>query len=425
MTLEQARTIADAVLMEGYVLYPYRASSVKNRYRFTFGALAPRTWSEPGGCEPWWMEAQCLLRPATQSKLSGVLRFLHARRRTIEAARPEGVFERVERLDVDGQPYLSWDEGDVREVPLQLDLSTLPAEQYLPFKVDGASSVEELRDEDNVLQGRAIRESHAVSGLIELAAVHVQSERPLLKLRVRVANTTAGFFPGTPRDAILPGALLAAHLILSIENGELLSTIDPPEWASAAARECRCTRVYPALVGSPEVGDVMLASPIILYDYPRIAPESHGDFYDASEIDELLTLRTATLTPDEQRLVRATDPRAAALLDRVTALPASARDQLHGTLRNINANAEMIPLPTGSPQLAPGARVRLRPSSRRTDAQDLLHVGRVAIVEEVRHDVDGRDYVGVTLEDDPAADLHRWKRRFLQYTTDEVELLTP
>ena len=42
MNLNAARSIADAVLYEGYILYPYRASAQKNQSRWQFGvAMSP------------------------------------------------------------------------------------------------------------------------------------------------------------------------------------------------------------------------------------------------------------------------------------------------------------------------------------------------------------------------------------------------
>ena len=55
---------------------------------------------------------------------------------------------------------------------------------------------------------------------------------------------------------------------------------------------------------------MMLCSPIILYDYPKIAPESAGDFFDGTEMDEMLTLRVLTLTDAEKQEMRNGDPRA-------------------------------------------------------------------------------------------------------------------
>ena len=44
MSFDRARKIADAVLYEGYLLYPYRASAAKNRVRWQWGVLAPASW---------------------------------------------------------------------------------------------------------------------------------------------------------------------------------------------------------------------------------------------------------------------------------------------------------------------------------------------------------------------------------------------
>ena len=77
--------IADAVLYEGYILYPYRASSPKNQERFTFGRVYPRAYSlAQQGAEPFAMQTECLLRG--NGGIPGVnirLRFLHPMARTI------------------------------------------------------------------------------------------------------------------------------------------------------------------------------------------------------------------------------------------------------------------------------------------------------------------------------------------------------
>ncbi len=69
------------------------------------------------------------------------------------------------------------------------------------------------------------------------------------------------------------------------------------------------------LVADDDGSDAVLVAPIILGDHP-VAPESAGDLFDATEIDEILTLRIMTLTDDEKAEARGTDPRAAAILDR-------------------------------------------------------------------------------------------------------------
>jgi hypothetical protein len=181
------------------------------------------------------------------------------------------------------------------------------------------------------------------------------------------------------------------------------------------------------LVGPEGTTDLMLSAPIVLYDHPQIAPESHGDFFDATEIDELLTLRTLTMTDAEKEEARATDPRAAAIVDRVESLPHEMMEKLHGAVRSFHPESRWTP-PRGTPdavriegvEVRRGTRVVLRPGARRTDVQDVLLRDRVGIVEAVIQDVDGAASLAITIEGDPAADLNRWYGRFYYFSTDEV-----
>ena len=218
----------------------------------------------------------------------------------------------------------------------------------------------------------------------------------------------------------------------------------------------------------------MLSSPVILYDHPEVAAESAGDLFDATEIDEILTLRTLALTDAEKREARATDPRAAELIDRLDEHAAgdaradARRDPVPevgarrraggpapGRVPRAGAGAEPAGLagrrsPPGRPQVpwwdpgadtsvspetdhvviggvrvARGSRVRMRPGSRRADAQDLFLVGRTALVEAVLYDVDGQVHVAVSPEHDPVADLQRSHGRFLYFAPDEIEPIDP
>src|SRR5437868_6875086 len=145
MSFEAARKLADAVLLEGYVLYPYRASSAKNRFRWAFGVLAPRAWSEAGGCEEWWMESQCLVEP--EARVHGVLRFLHAQARIIEdvEGRP------LESLECGGRLLLPWDEGEVRETELR---APLEREHAMSFSLAASEAIEDARSPGGELAGR-------------------------------------------------------------------------------------------------------------------------------------------------------------------------------------------------------------------------------------------------------------------------------
>jgi hypothetical protein len=420
MSLGHARAVADAVLVEGYALYPYRASAQKNRYRWAFGVLAPRAWSEAGGGDPWWLESQLLVAGAGPAgRLSGQLRFFQIERRTIEASGEAngGRFTPVDSLEVDGQLLVAWDEGRVRTIELAFELEAARTGVRIPFAIDGRDELE------HVPGGRIVRERVPLCGIIAVFAEPVAAGSPLLRVAIRVENVTAWRKLGAPRDQAITAAFASTHLLLEASDASFVSLLDPPAWAGEAAAGCHNVGTYPVLAGVPGQHDVVLSAPIILYDHPQLAPESPHDLFDATEIDEILTLRTMTLTDAEKREARATDPRAAAILDHVDALPPEWLARLHGAARDVRASDDQM-MPR-SCAFAPGCQVRLRANGRRTDAQDLLYDGMLATVAEVRPDIDGTIYLAVTIDDDPAAELHDWYGRYHHYRTDEVELVSP
>jgi hypothetical protein len=416
MTWERARAIADAVLLEGYVLYPYRKTSTKNQYRWTFGVVAPRAWSEGGGCEPWWLETQILVE-AERPRCRARLRFLQVVRRTVEQVSGDRKSppRAVDHLEVDGQVFVPWEEGEVRE--LDVDVHALQDTQGFAFSFPAGEDVEVVYDAAGNDAARIVRTRAALDGVVRVSVDAVDSghdERPLTRVTLRVENRTA-HAPGAPRAAAMHASFVSTHVMFASEGDDFVSLVDPPHFAREAASACANVGTYPVLVGAPGQRDLLLSAPIILYDYPAVAPESPGDFFDATEIDEILALRTNALTPEEKVLVRATDARAAALLDRVESLSHAALEQLHGAVRG----------PRTAGGFAKGSRVRLRPkrAGRRTDAQDFLYDGHTATVEDVLEDVNGQQYLAVTLDDDPASELHRWYGRFHHYYLDEVEAL--
>jgi hypothetical protein len=211
-------------------------------------------------------------------------------------------------------------------------------------------------------------------------------------------------------------------MLLGVDTGRFLSAIDPPEWARPAVDACEHVGCFPVLVG--ERDDVVLCSPIILSDRPRIAPESAGPLFDATEIDEILVLRTLALGDDEKDEARRTDPRARELIDRVDDMAPEIFERLHGAIRSLRPVDERGD-PTfeiGGTRAGPGSHVRMWPRPH-ADAQDLFWSGRSAIVTEVRHDVDGHTHVAVLADDDPGADVRAWHGRYLYFDPAELELI--
>jgi hypothetical protein len=444
-SFELARKVADAVLYEGYLLYPYRASAAKNQARWQFGVLMPRLWSEHGPDEPWATQTECLLEPEEATTVRVLVRFLHVQAKTVEVVDVEaGTFHEADTLPVDGSELVPWDEAAELEVAVEAPLARLlEGELATPFERPGGRRVEPVHDAAGRLVGRTVRRRWPVLGSVKLSAERLEGPYGLVRLRLVLENATAWNDPGADRSVALRHSLVAAHSLIGIDQGVFLSLLDPPEWAKPAAEACQNLHTWPVLIGDEGRRDAMLSSPIILYDHPTIAPESPGDLFDATEIDEILTLRTMALTEDEKREARVTDERAAAIIDRVDNMPPELLERLHGAVRYLKEvegteeeEPELVPWwdpgadRTVSPEtdgvvvagvtVARGSRVRLRPGQR-ADAQDMFLAGRLATVEAVFLDVDGNRHLAVTLDEDPAADLRRWHGRFLYFSPDEVE----
>jgi hypothetical protein len=422
VNLDAVRPIADTVLYEGYLLYPYRASAVKNRSRWQFGVVMPADRAGIDPSERAYTQAECVVEGAAGARLSVALRFLQVQRRTVERWTGRR-FVPADAIEVAGAQVSAWEEAVEREIVFPVP--ALPHRHA--FRIDAAEQAETVRGSDGEPVGRVVRRHRALHGTVTVSARPVPGPWQAAVLTVRVENRTPSGEAGD-RSAALASALVASHTVLGVTGGAFVSMVDPPHWAADAVASCVNVGTWPVLAGLPGQRDLMLCAPIILYDYPQVAPESAGDLYDGTEIDELLILRTLTLSEAEKREARATDPRAAALIDRAEALAPDQVGRLHGAIRHLGPTP---PTGAGAPArasgasagIAAGSRVRLRPGVRRTDAQDMFLAGRIAVVEAVLRDVDDNPYLAVTLVDDPAAELQRDNGRFRYFAPDEVEPL--
>ena len=426
MSLDDVRRVADAVLYEGYILYPYRASAQKNRSRWQFGVLMPPAYAAADPSETTTARAECVFTRDGEPSVDVVVRFLQVQRRTCPGP---------------GAPD-TWDEAVEREVSVTVAGAALFGDgTATPFGIPGGEEHEATADGDVIRVRRTLR------GVVTVRATELPGPWQAARLTVGVTNQTAAGLLRRQQAQALPAALVAAHMIITISGGAFVSMTDPPEWAAPAVNECENAGCWPVLAGPPGERNVLLASPIILPDHPEVARESPGELYDGTEIDEILTLRTLALTDEEKDAARATDPRAAALIDRVESLDGAALQRLHGTIRGWQGSppaearedggtgevpwwdpeADQSVSPSTDSVLVAGQRlargnlVTLRPGARRADAQDMFLVGRTAVVEAVLLDVDDQPYLAVTLTDDPAADLHAAHGRFLYFSPDEVE----
>jgi hypothetical protein len=336
MNTAAADRIAKAVLYEGYMLYPYRPSSVKNQQRFNFGVVYPRAFSEAQkGTEPWTMQAEWLVEGTSLTQLEVRVRFLQLGDRSVEQA-TDGEFRPVKHLAVDEQTFYSWQEAEERdiEIPTATLTSLLQHAIRHPLQLSANIAQQQLVDSRGELAGRIVRTQQAIKGYISVAA-HPVAEN-VFKISVRVENLTE--IPAAEditRDYALVRSLVSAHVLSGVEEGFFVSLLDPPPGLKQIAVTCRNQGVFPVLVGEEDQRDTMLASPIILYDHPQIAPESAGDLFDGTEIDEILSLRILTMTDEEKREMSQSDQRARQMLERTENLPAEQFAKLHGALRSL------------------------------------------------------------------------------------------
>ncbi|MCA1570204.1 MAG: hypothetical protein LC798_07760 [Chloroflexi bacterium] len=384
MTFRDAERVADAVLYEGYLLYPYRASSVKNQVRWQFGVLMPRGFAEADGSERWRMRTECLVRADGAATVDMRVRFLRLQARALEAVAEDGSSSETDTVEIDGEPLLAWEEAVEETIDAEgIALDGLVAEQVVPIGLDEGREVEEVRDREGTVRGRITRTRSSLSGRVVIGIDDAGGG--LRRLGVAIENETA-WRPDEPGRAVaLRGAMLGVHTLIAVRGGTFVSLLEPPAEAAEAAAACTNDGTWPVLVGTDAT--VMLSSPIILYDQPTIAPESPGDLFDATEIDEILTLRIMTLTDEEKR-------------------------------ERVDPHAAMVDV--GGTQVGRGAMVRLRPGPR-GDSMDMFLAGRIGRIEGVWETLEDEPYVAITLVDDPASEEHAWVGRYLYFRPTELE----
>lgn len=435
-SLPVLQQIIHAVLYEGYILYPYRASSRKNqRERFTFGRIYPKIYSDKqNGVEPWTIQAECLFQTRGHAaKLEITVGFLQPVLRQVgQMAGAE--IKPVAQLEVNGAIYQTWLEAAERKVPFIL--STDSQELEVPFAFGDSQEWESIPDEKGRPCGAILRQQAFVEGAVTAAVMKIADD--LFKVSVRVENRS----PLSGEDMeisenVLRRCFASTHVAFRVEGGQFISMLETPSEFKDLADSCKNKGVWPVLVGGEGLMErhTMLASPIILYDYPGIAPGSAGDFFDGTEIDEMLTLRVLTMTEQEKREM-SVDDFSRGILERTHALDAAGFLKLHGRMQPPNParndfEAQLDFFNPASPitsvlvegtELKAGDRVSIHPK-RRADAMDLMLAGKVAVIEALEQDAEKQIHLALVLEDDPGRDLGLARQsghRFF-YRPDEVK----
>jgi hypothetical protein len=439
--------IARTVLYEGFVLYPYRPS-VKNQQRWTFGGLYPKSYCEAqNGADACSMQTQCLVQGNADTTIRATIRFLHLVERRIGRLdlplsvwpqTGEPAYQVVDSMQVGTQRYEPWEEAV--EQTIALDETTLGglAKQTRRQAIYFSSSrkVEPVPDQEGTFVGMIIRERHPLEASLCWQADLLSDDLYRVTLQVQNQSHLEESHQDDRNQAVLR-SLVSTHGVLSLGGGGFVSLLDPPDELQAVAAECQNIGAWPVLVGEAPDRRTILAAPIILYDYPQIAPESQGDLYDATEIDEILTLRIMTLTADEKEAMAALDDKTRRLLERTESLQPAQLSAMHGGMRDSTRASDHGPIMPWNPfderpgpesvlvagvALRPGDQVRLRPRGR-TDIFDTALAGMTARIESIEQDFEDRIHLAVVVNDDPGSDLglKRLPAHRFFFSPEEVE----
>jgi hypothetical protein len=322
VNFELVEKIAGAILYEGYILYPYRPSAIKNRQRWNFGTLYPRRYAEgQRPAEPFRLVAECLAMTDENTGLNVRVRFLQLVRQ-----QQSGMAARAENLQRPSDPSLEWEEA-VERTCEQRDIRVgemMADPLVLTFRMDAS----------DLTNGHNVGAVADLQGEVLLKADVLPEGGRRLSIELQNSTAISESMANSRSDALLK-SFVSAHVLLGLAGGEFISLLDPGDAFREAAAACRNLGVFPVLAGEEPDRTTMLCAPIILYDYPKIAPESTGDFFDGTEMDEMLALRVLTLTDAEKAEMRTSDTRARRILERTEALTNENLLKAHGAIRGM------------------------------------------------------------------------------------------
>jgi hypothetical protein len=424
---EPLEQLIDALLYEGYALYPYTPGAAKNATPTPFGILYPPTYAAALPSTFERLELRCELHSPPEAVLGAEVRFLAA-----TGERHEAVAHRVRLADVTvGVLAASSATGGPGQ----------PGQPGQP----GASGQPDQPDQPGAQREVEIAEDSPRRLLLALGLSAHELGSGRYEVTLAVENRTP-CAQGLDRSGALAHSLLSTHPILRVSAGRFSSPLEYP---------CGSVNTFPVLASATD--DAVIGAAIVLPDHPRIAPESRGGMFDSTEIEEALLLHVRTLSDAEREEIERHDPlvremvarAAAATPDDILALhgrmtlrepigsqhPVGSRHPVDATLRDpVTDTPPQEPPNLVDPQageqhaevagvhFARGAKVRIRPGPD-ADLHARMLDGRTATIERIMVDYDGKTHLGVTIDDDPGQELLRESGRFLFFFAPEVEVL--
>ncbi len=156
------------------------------------------------------------------------------------------------------------------------------------------------------------------SGRLTLRSEVLDGGRALVRCCVHNTVLAAA---GLDRASALARSLISTHIVVTLSAGRFVSPLETG---------CESVNVWPVLAGAED--DTILGAPIVLPDHPRIAPQSHGNLFDNTEIEEALVLHVHSLTDSERRQAAGEDPVVREMIQRALAVTPEEIVRLHSSL---------------------------------------------------------------------------------------------
>ena len=376
-------TLVDSLLYEGYALYPYTPGATKNATPTPFGIVYPPSYAAQNSATFDHLRAECVIEAPEGAKLTGTVRF----------------------LQVSGERH----EGEPRSLELPpTELRVLAEERVgTTFEFEGAEKVE---------------------GRVRIRAELLEGDRA--RVRLCVHNTTpdpaapggeaeeAGgtLFEEMSRSDSLRYSLISTLVVIETSAGRFISPLEGG---------CESVNTFPVLANPDDTA--ILGAAFVLPDHPKMAPESLGNLFDNTEIEEALLLHVHALSDDEREQIEGQDEAVREMVARAASTTPEEIMNLHGRLEEIepaepgHPNPGESEVPTARGTVRKGGKVIIRPKPGGRDIYDTLLAGRTATVERIYFDYDDQIHVGVTVDGDASQELFRETGRYIFFKGDEVE----
>ncbi len=378
--------LLDSLLYEGYALYPYTPGATKNATPTPFGIVYPPAYASASPVTFDHLRLECILAAGPKANLRGTIRFLQ-----VAGDRHEGAERTLELPAVSLKSLL---EG---------------GGEPLEFAFEGAKPI----------MGRARMRADALD------------EPGLTRLRVCVHNTTElpESAAAMDRGEALRSSLLSTHVVAEVEDGRFVSPLEREGPAGSAAGGCESLNTFPVLAAEDDTA--VLGAAIVLPDHPKLAPESLGNLFDNTEIEEALLLHVHALSDGEREEIARQDPAVREMVERATATTPKEIIGLHGRLAVVDPGPPPEPghpnpgeseIVVSGQTLRKGGRVLLRPGTGR-DVYDKMLDGRTATIERIYIDYDDAIHVGVTVDGSAEQELFRETGRYLFFKPNEIDAL--